>query len=247
MNNVVSMGMNASQIEAITLEQARGMTVEEIMSLGRYAMRQIVQKLSLFEGDAYTAWQVMSNEGQATHIYQRLLYLQTFGSALRKERETAKLTTPELAAIVGVSRRAVEKWESGDNYPVKENYNRVLEALPSLKDVPVTAIRDIMRPVGRTAGASSEAVSKMPSQPPRQESIKYPPLPPIKMSNPPEEKPQPTKPQSKADAMALWSKAVLDLKLSSEQASALKMLVDAGIKLDMTLGDIGVVVEKWLA
>ena len=59
------------------------------------------------------------------HSYRERDY--TFGQAMLTLRSSIGLTQTGLAALLGVSRRAVAEWEGGSNYPKAEHLQHVLE------------------------------------------------------------------------------------------------------------------------
>jgi WD40 repeat protein/transcriptional regulator with XRE-family HTH domain len=59
------------------------------------------------------------------HSYRERDY--PFGQAMFKLRSSIGLTQAGLAALLGVSRRAVAEWEGGSNYPKAEHLQQVLE------------------------------------------------------------------------------------------------------------------------
>ena len=59
------------------------------------------------------------------HSYRERDY--TFGQAMFKLRSSIGLTQAGLAALLGVSRRAVAEWEGGSNYPKAEHLQHFLE------------------------------------------------------------------------------------------------------------------------
>jgi transcriptional regulator with XRE-family HTH domain len=58
------------------------------------------------------------------HSYRERDY--TFGQAMLKLRTSIGLTQAGLAALLGVSRRAVGEWEAGSNYPKAEHFKPFL-------------------------------------------------------------------------------------------------------------------------
>lgn len=58
------------------------------------------------------------------------------GEYLLTLRSRTKLTQAELAARVGVHRRSVQKWESGETYPAAENLRPLIEVLLNLGGFP---------------------------------------------------------------------------------------------------------------
>lgn len=251
MNNVIA--MKTTDVLTITLEQAQALTYEQLLKLGRFAMRQLAQRLCGLEGDALVAYTNMTNDDQAANLMQILASkVPTFGGALAAAREQAKLTREELGALCDVTRRAVEKWECNDNYPVKEHYENLLRVLPSLKDAPEPKVRDIEPPVGRTAGEPGAAVDEVPAAP-AQQTLN---LPPPASSTPKEVAVTPVPPasparsiqvESQADLLSRWTTAVDELKLSPAQASTLKTMVEVGPKLGLTLDSFtSTILKKWL-
>ncbi len=59
------------------------------------------------------------------HSYQERDY--AFGQIMLKLRTSIGLTQAGLAALLGVSRHAVDKWEAGSNYPKAEHLQHFLE------------------------------------------------------------------------------------------------------------------------
>jgi len=59
------------------------------------------------------------------HSYREHDY--TFGQAMMKLRTSIGLKQAGLAALLGVSRRAVGEWEAGSNYPKAEHFQHFLE------------------------------------------------------------------------------------------------------------------------
>lgn len=55
----------------------------------------------------------------------------SFGSRLRAARERAKLTQPQLAALVGVSGRTIGNWERDEADP-RNSLTRLQDVLPEL-------------------------------------------------------------------------------------------------------------------
>ena len=53
------------------------------------------------------------------HSYHERDYV--FGQVMLKLRSSIGLTQADLAALLGVSRRAVGEWEAGSNYPKAEH------------------------------------------------------------------------------------------------------------------------------
>ena len=58
------------------------------------------------------------------HSYQERDY--AFGQIMLKLRTSIGLTQAGLAALLGVSRRAVDKWEAGSNFPKDEHLQHFL-------------------------------------------------------------------------------------------------------------------------
>lgn len=59
----------------------------------------------------------------------------TLGERIKVERTKAKMSQEKLAELVGVSRQAVTKWESGQSSPSTENLFRIAEVLGTTVDI----------------------------------------------------------------------------------------------------------------
>ena len=59
----------------------------------------------------------------------------TLGERIRQHRQRAKLTQEKLAELVGVSRQAVAKWESGQSAPSTENLFKLAQIFDTTVDL----------------------------------------------------------------------------------------------------------------
>ena len=59
----------------------------------------------------------------------------TLGERIKEERTKAKISQEKLAELVGVSRQAVTKWESGLSSPSTDNLFRIAEVLGTTVDI----------------------------------------------------------------------------------------------------------------
>ena len=59
----------------------------------------------------------------------------TLGERIKEERTKAKMSQEKLAELVGVSRQAVTKWESGLSSPSTDNLFRIAEVLGTTVDI----------------------------------------------------------------------------------------------------------------
>lgn len=74
----------------------------------------------------------------------------SFGAALRVARLNLGFTQDELGQLIDISGSTISCWETG-TIPVLDNWNRLVDALPELKDCAPPGVRDINRP-GRPMG-----------------------------------------------------------------------------------------------
>ena len=56
-----------------------------------------------------------------------------FGRILQTTRIIARLSVAQLAGKLDVTKRALEKWENGDNLPSLQNFNRIADVLPDVR------------------------------------------------------------------------------------------------------------------
>lgn len=73
---------------------------------------------------------------------------ETFAQALRRIREADGTDRATVAHLLGVTQQAVEHWEYGNNTPIKEHYEKLLELFPELAQAPEPDYRDIPKPDG---------------------------------------------------------------------------------------------------
>lgn len=91
--------------------------------------------------------------------YKTLGYV--FGILVQELRQKARLTQPELAQLVGISKRAVLNWEVGGNYPQINRLRRLVEifldkgCLLSTKNNPKPNFSPKKQPLIRTSGAAT--------------------------------------------------------------------------------------------
>ncbi len=72
----------------------------------------------------------------------------TWGEALRRERELEKMSQDEIAKLVGVTQTTVSAWEQNHTVPVRENYERLCQLFPRLRELAEPGSRDIDKPSG---------------------------------------------------------------------------------------------------
>ena len=78
----------------------------------------------------------------------------TLGERIRSERQRLGLSQKKVAELVGVSRQAVAKWESGQSSPSTENLLRLAEILGTTTDL-------FLRPEPQDAGLAEEQLRRL--------------------------------------------------------------------------------------
>lgn len=111
----------------------------------------------------------------------------SFGAALRIARLNIGFTQDELGQFIDVTGSTISQWENDSNPPVLDNWNKLVDALPELRECAPPGIRNIQKP-GRqfpraptNPGASGPQFPRAPTQQPPLQLAPAPeptPLPP---------------------------------------------------------------------
>jgi transcriptional regulator with XRE-family HTH domain len=75
----------------------------------------------------------------------------TFGAALRIARLNIGITQDELGQLLDVVGTTISAWETGSNTPVLDNWTKLVNALPELRDCTPPGVQNIRQP-GRPSG-----------------------------------------------------------------------------------------------
>lgn len=117
----------------------------------------------------------------------------SFGAALRIARLNIGFTQDELGQFLDVTGTSISAWETETNTPVLDNYNRLVDALPELRDCVPPGVQNIQKP-GRPSGPSFPRAPTNPGGPqfPRASTNSGPQFPRAVTQQPPLQLPPPS-------------------------------------------------------
>jgi transcriptional regulator with XRE-family HTH domain len=167
----------------------------------------------------------------------------TFGVALRAARLAADVTQDAIAQLTGNTQATVSAWELDEVCPVLENYEKLVDLFPELRDAPAPDSKDIDKPPG-PAGMSFAVVRGPSEEPPARAPIgtRASPQRFSPAAEPPPPLEEPPMPESSTPASAIpiepflrWTQASASLRIDAQTRDTLRDLLKAAGDLGLSL------------
>lgn len=105
----------------------------------------------------------------------------SFGAALRITRLNIGFTQDELAQFIDVTGSTISAWENETSTPVLDNYNKLADALPELRECVPPGVQNIQKP-GRPSGPGFPRAPTNPGGPLYPRAQTQQPLPPLQIA-----------------------------------------------------------------